>query len=259
MTGCGPCGSRQSRAHRPAGTEEAGRSVPAPLRAVAAKSAARRRGAGAASRPREVELRQRLASAGARGARHLPRPGSEAAPAPPPHPKVSLAFPLRSSSSAPQGVRVRGQQLRGKRPGSFGGVQGCSGVPARPGGAGTGPEAPPLRWLARRRRRRRQSCWHRCRPSFVSCPNPEPSRVAGEGAEATLRLLAPPLASIPNPSGFQFAADSGASECQTPFPPQPGQCSGADSRPDRHAAHSSGFLFRYSTFNWWVLGGGLPG
>lgn len=99
---CAGAGEPREEGRGPARTEEAVRSVPASLGAVTAKSTARGRVARGVTRPREVEpsseLRQRLPSARARGARHLPRPESEAAPS---APQVSLAFPLRFSSATP--------------------------------------------------------------------------------------------------------------------------------------------------------------
>lgn len=84
---CGGAGEPREEGRDPARTEEAVRSVPASLGAVTAKSKARGRVARGVTRLREVEpsseLRQRLPSARARGARHLPRPESEAAPSAP--------------------------------------------------------------------------------------------------------------------------------------------------------------------------------
>lgn len=116
---------------------------------------------------------------------------------------------------------------------------------------GPGREAPPPGGPAQRRRRRWQSCWHGCDPSFVSCPIPEPGQ-AGEGAGVGKErkplygswphLLPPPQIlrdfSLPR-TRAQVSA----------YAPLLGQLDSGGQRPDHHAAPSFGFLLRYSIFN----------
>lgn len=90
------------------------------------------------------------------------------------------------------------------------------------------------------------------RPVFCVLPDPRAVPGRGEGAEATLWLLAPPLAPTSNPPGFQNAADSGASERQTRKLGEldPG---GQPAEPPHRPAFFIFFLDTAS--NWWVLGG----
>lgn len=87
-----------------------------------------------------------------------------------------------------------------------------------PAGTGTRPQSPAAGWPCAAQTEAVAELLARMRPVFCVLPDPRagPGRGGsggGEGAEATLWLLAPPLAPTPNPSGFQPAADSGASEC----------------------------------------------
>lgn len=94
-------------------------------------------------------------SAGARGARHLPRPESEAGV------RLSLQPPSKSCLFSPFLLRSPASvELRDKRPRQIRRRPGMPQPPSAPRRRGTGSQAPPPRWPAQRRRRRWQSCWH---------------------------------------------------------------------------------------------------
>ena len=183
MWSVGEQADRGRRAARPTGAEETVGSVPASLGAGTARSARGAEGRGEFPVLAKWSPARSCASAFSPGPA-VPDTCRVRSGSPPPSKSrlfsqffsaASASFicgALSSRCGVPREKRTR--ELR-RRPGM---LQPLSAPRPAPG---PGRKAPPPGGPAQRRRRRWQSCWHGCDPSFVSCPIPEPGQ-AGEGA-----------------------------------------------------------------------------
>lgn len=247
MWSVGEQADRGRRAARPTGAEEAVGSVPASLGAGTARSARGAEGRGEFPVLAKWSPARSCASAFSPGPAVPDTCRVRSGSPPPSKSRLFSQFSSAASASFICGARSsrcgvprekRTRELR-RRPGM---LQPLSAPRPAPG---PGREAPPPGGPAQRTRRRWQSCWHGCDPSFVSCPIPEPGQ-AGEGAGVGKErkplygswphLLPPPQIlrdfSLPR-TRAQVSA----------YAPLLGQLDSGGQRPDHHAAPSFGFLF----------------
>ena len=213
MWSAGEQAGRGRRAARPTGAAEAVGSVPASLGEGTARSARGDVGRGEFPVLAKWSPARSCASAFSPGPAVPDTCRVRSGSPPPSKSRLFSQFSSAASASFICGARSsrcgvprekRTRELR-RRPGM---LQPLSAPRPAPG---PGREAPPPGGPAQRTRRRWQSCWHGCDPSFVSCPIPEPGQAGRERGwgRSGSHFMAPGPTSCPHPKSFGISACRG--------------------------------------------------